>query len=88
MNLAPPSEIHSGKAPSERGSALLIVLVVLTLVISLGIGNSIALAHLKREIRRIEERQLDRYGAALISTNRSPAKITVKPVGPQTNKPR
>ena len=52
---------------SENGSAALIVLILLAIMVTLAIGNNLALGHLERELRLIEHRQLQRYGGAAIT---------------------
>ena len=64
------------RAPrSENGSAALIVLVLLGVMVTLAIGNNIALGHLERELRLVDNRQLQRYGGAAI-TNLPPTRKT------------
>lgn len=45
---------------SERGSALLVVLVLLVWLGVIVVSNSFALNHLKRELQLIEKRQIEK----------------------------
>ena len=58
-----------GRAPGpERGSATLVVFILLTIMVALLVANSVALHHLRGELRLIERGQLKKYG-----TNAPPA---------------
>ena len=58
-----------GGAPGpERGSATLVVFILLTIMVALLVANSVALHHLSGELRLIEQGQLKKYG-----TNAPPA---------------
>ena len=58
-----------GGAPGpERGSATLVVFILLTIMVALLVANSVALHHLRGELRLIEQGQLKKYG-----TNAPPA---------------
>jgi type II secretory pathway component PulK len=56
MNIPPP------KIPARRGSAVLIVLVLLTLMAAIVVSNNLTLHHLERNLRLIERKQLKRSG--------------------------
>lgn len=56
---------------SERGSASLIVFALIVVVGSFAVSNNIALAHLQKELRLVEQRQLQRSGA-VARTNQPP----------------
>ena len=53
---------------AERGSATLVVFILLTIMVALLVANSVALHHLSGELRLIEQGQLKKYG-----TNAPPA---------------
>lgn len=48
---------------AESGSAVLIVLILLSLMVTLVVNQSLALHHLKQELQLIEHRQLQWPGA-------------------------
>ena len=52
----------------ERGSATLVVFILLIIVLAFIAANSVTLHHLSRELRLIEREQLKKYG-----TNAPPA---------------
>ena len=52
----------------ERGSATLVVFILLTIMVTLLVANSVTLHHLRGELRLIEREQLKKYG-----TNAAPA---------------
>ena len=52
----------SQRAAGQRGAASIVVLIMLFIMMAFIMGNSVALHNLKREIRRVEERQLRRWG--------------------------
>ena len=73
----------------ERGSALLVVFILLTILGAIALSNSIVLRNLKREIKLVERQQLKKY--TLDQTpGREPKKARpqprTQPVG-QTNAP-
>ena len=53
---------------SQRGFAVLVVLVLLVIMASFAIGNNVALGHLERELGLVERRQQQRH-AAMNPTN-------------------
>ena len=53
---------------AERGSASLVVFILLTIMVTLLVANSVTLHHLRGELRLIEREQLKKYG-----TNAPPA---------------
>ena len=46
---------------AERGSAVLVILVMLSIMVTFAIANSRTTYHLKRELQLIEKRQLKKY---------------------------
>ena len=46
---------------NERGSATVVVLVLLMVLTVCAIGNSLVLAQLQRELKRVEHHQLEKY---------------------------
>ena len=52
----------------EHGSATLVVFILLTIMVTLLVANSVTLHHLRMEMRLIEREQLKKYG-----TNAPPA---------------
>lgn len=52
---------------SQAGSALVVVLAILALMMALLSANSHTLALLRQEIRKVEQRQLQRYGTNLVT---------------------
>ena len=46
---------------NERGSATLLVITLLTLLMAFAIGNSVVLHHLRAELKRVEHHQLEKY---------------------------
>ena len=46
---------------AERGSTVLVILVMLSIMVAFAITNSRTTYHLKRELQLIEKRQLKRY---------------------------
>jgi len=46
----------------ERGSATLVILILLTIMVALITANSVTLHHLRGELRLIERGQLKKYG--------------------------
>ena len=58
-----------GRSPgTKRGSATLVVFILLTIMVALLVANSVTLHHLRGELRLIEQGQLKKYG-----TNAPPA---------------
>ena len=51
----------------ERGSAAIVVLVLLFLIVAFAEGNSVTLRSLKRELQLLDERQLKKYGDAAVT---------------------
>ena len=70
MNITRP---HPAARSGERGLATVIVLALLLLMMVFIASNSFTLATLKRDLNRVEQRQLRRYGPALV-TNAPPAR--------------
>jgi len=61
------ASVHPGR---QGGSAVLVVLVLLALMMVFISANSVTLHSLKRDLHRLEQRQLRRYrAAALTHTN-------------------
>jgi type II secretory pathway component PulL len=59
-----------GRSPDpERGSATLVVFILLTIMVAFIVANSVTLHHLRGELRLIEREQLKKYG-----TNAPPAR--------------
>ncbi len=58
---------------TKRGSATLVVFILLTIMVALIVANSVTLHHLRRELRLIERGQLKKY-----ETNAAPA-LRVQP---------
>ena len=48
----------------QRGSATLVMFIMLSIMVTFVISNSLTMHHLKREVRLIEERQLRKYEPA------------------------
>ena len=46
---------------AERGSAVLVILVMLSIMVTFAIANSRTTYHLQRDLQLIEKRQLKRY---------------------------
>jgi hypothetical protein len=61
MNLHVQTKAWRGRRAGQRGSATLVVLILLMLLVALLIGNSRALIQLKGELRLVEEKQVQRY---------------------------
>ena len=55
------SRIGRSRSP-ERGSATLVVFILLTIMLALLVANSATLHHLRGELRLIERGQLKKYG--------------------------
>ncbi len=65
---------------SERGFAVLVVIVLLVIMTSLAIGNNIALGHLYRELRLLDQRQQKRLAVGKATTTNAPPTKTVVPI--------
>src|SRR5438552_12357070 len=52
---------------AERGSAVLVILVMLSIMVTFAIANSRTTHHLQRELQLIEKRQLKRYESAAVN---------------------
>lgn len=70
-------------AARQRGAAALIVLILLFLMVAFIAGNSVTLHKLKRELRLVETRQVQRYSAAPPKSR--PAASTNATMGATTN---
>jgi uncharacterized protein HemX len=55
-----PSVPPGRRRQSERGSAVLIILALLVIMVALAVGNNLALGHLQRELQLTERRQQQR----------------------------
>jgi hypothetical protein len=75
---------RSGRRRHERGSAVLVVFILVTLMVAITIANAKALHVLQQEIRLIEKRQLRKFAVqpSAVNTNRVPA-ITTMPENAQ-----
>lgn len=70
----PLAYLRNGASRSgEAGSALLVVFILLTLMVTFVVSQSLTLHHLKRELRLIERRQLQRYEA--VADANAPARL-------------
>jgi hypothetical protein len=56
---------HTFARPKSRASAILVILVFLGLMALIVVSNNLALAHLDRNLRLIEQKQLRQAGVAL-----------------------
>lgn len=63
--------------PEPRGSALIVVLAILFLVLAFMAGNDVTLRSLKRELQILERHQLEKYASP-----RSPAPPALPPGPP------
>lgn len=87
MNLTAPSKRLSGgpgrRRVGERGSAVLLVLALLSVMLLLVSSDARVLSHLKQEIRLLDQRQQRRFESpqrgAPASTNAVPATPTEQP---------
>jgi hypothetical protein len=61
---------------SERGSAVLIILIVVSLMLSFMLANSKSLRHLKEEMRLIEQHQLQQLKQSISIPALKPAGAT------------
>ena len=64
---------HQHQRRGERGSAAIVVLVLLFLIVAFAAGNTVTLRSLKRELQLVEQRQLTKYGAAAVTNSVTPA---------------
>jgi hypothetical protein len=64
----------------QRGSAVLILLILLLIMVMLAAANSSALLHFHRELKLLDQRQVERLNAS--QTNATPAVIA--PVHPDS----
>ena len=46
---------------NERGFATVLVLTLLALLLAFAIGNGLVLHHLRAELKRVEQHQLEKY---------------------------
>ena len=46
---------------NERGTATLLVLTLLALLLACAVGNSLVLHHLRAELKQVERHQLEKY---------------------------
>lgn len=51
------TDTASGLRRAENGSAVLVVMILLVIMVSLALGNNIALARLQSELQLVERRQ-------------------------------
>ena len=57
------TDSRTGRSPGpERGSATLVVFILLTIMVALTVANSVTLHRLRGELRLIERKQLKKYG--------------------------
>ena len=54
----------------ERGSATLVIFILLTIMVALIVANAVTLHHLRGELRLIERGQLKKYGTNALSALR------------------
>jgi hypothetical protein len=74
MNLPPP---HAARAPRRQsGSAVIVVLALLAIILIYVAGNLRTMANLGRELKLVERQQIHRLQAAAPNTNSPPA-ITI-----------
>jgi len=60
---------------TERGSATMVVFILLTIMVALIAANSVTLHHLRGELRLIEREQLKKYGTnAPVALRAQPAR--------------
>src|SRR5438045_3690704 len=52
---------------AERGSAVLVILVMLSIMVTFAIANSRTTHHLQRELQLIEKRQLKRHESTAVN---------------------
>jgi hypothetical protein len=58
-----PSGIDSAASRRRDGSAVIIVIVLLGIMVTFTVGNTLLLQNLKQELRLIERKQLKKYDA-------------------------
>lgn len=75
MTLTPP--MSHCPLPSDRGFAVLVLLVLLSIMLLLVAGNTRTVNLLRQEIKLVEKRQVERL--AFGATNQPPAANTAKP---------
>ncbi|MEK7686068.1 MAG: hypothetical protein AAB466_11660 [Verrucomicrobiota bacterium] len=74
VRYTPAACVRNGASRSgEAGSALLVVFILLTLMVTFVVSQSLTLHYLKRELRLIERRQLQRYEA--VAGANAPARL-------------
>jgi hypothetical protein len=74
-------------AQTERGSAVLIILIVVSLLLSFMFANSKSLRHLKEEMRLIEQHQLQQSRPSRGTSASKPAGATNAVAMHPTNAP-
>jgi hypothetical protein len=62
-------KIPRPKVPRRDASAVLIVLVFLTLMGAIVVSNNLTLGHLDRNLRLIEQKQLKKFGVSPKKSN-------------------
>jgi hypothetical protein len=62
-------KIPKPKIPCRDASAVLIVLVFLTLMGAIVVSNNLTLGHLDRNLRLIEQKQLKKFGVSPKKSN-------------------
>lgn len=72
MNTEPLSKAKSGR-PRQRGTALIVVIILLSIIVMFALSNVRTLDHLGRELRLLEVQQLRNLPAAIprLPTNNS-----------------
>ena len=78
MNVHCYRPVGAGGRARERGSATVVVFILVTLVVAMLIGNGRALGRLKRELRLVERQQVERWGMPA-ATNPPPAAVPATP---------
>lgn len=71
-----------GRPVKERGMALVLVLVVMTLMAAFLAASGMTVANLRRELRLVEQRQLQRYGTNAVTPIRIAAPAPVSAASP------
>lgn len=61
--LAGGCPLARARRSSQRGSALLLVMVILAILTMYAVANSVVLHHLRAEMRMIEQQQLQKFKA-------------------------
>jgi hypothetical protein len=61
---------------SEKGSAVLVILILLTIMLLLSQANTLALYRLEREVKMVEKQQIHRWASPVsqVTTNQPAAK--------------